>query len=67
MLDVAGRTYGLIVGEVKDFVELPPNAVASRAQLPGVDPRIVRAVARRGDEHFVILDIEALFAPMLGS
>ena len=67
MLDVAGRICGLIVGEVKDFVELPAAAVAERDELPGVDPRIVRAVARRGDEHFVILDIEALLAPVLGS
>jgi purine-binding chemotaxis protein CheW len=67
VLDASGKTYGLIVGEVKDFVELPETAVAPRGQLPGVDPRIVRAVGSRGDEHFVILDIDALLAPMLGS
>ncbi len=67
VMDVGQRTYGLLVGEVSDFVELPTTAVAERDQLPGVDPRIVLAVGRRGDEHFVILDIEALLAPMLGS
>lgn len=67
VLDVAGKGYGLLVGEVKDFVELPPAAVADRAQLPGVDPRIVKAVGRRGEEHFVILDLEALLAPVLGN
>ena len=66
VLRTGGRTCGLLVGEVRDFVELPSAAVAERAQLPGVDPRIVRAVARRGDEHFVILDVDALLAPMLG-
>ena len=67
VLDVAGRHCGLLVGEVRDFVELPPAAVAPRGQLPGVDPRIVQAVGNHGGEHFVILDIEALLAPMLGS
>ena len=67
VLDVSGKTYGLMVGEVRDFVELPATAVAPRGQLPGVDPRIVQAVGTRGDEHFVILDIDALLAPMLGS
>ena len=66
VLSVAGRTCGLFVSEVRDFVELPSAAVAGSAQLPGVDPRIVRAVARRGDEHFVMLDVEALLAPLLG-
>jgi purine-binding chemotaxis protein CheW len=67
VLDVAGKSYGLLVGEVKDFVELPPAAVADRGQLPGVDPRIVKSIGRRGEEHFVILDLEALLAPMLGN
>lgn len=66
VLTVGDRTCGLIVSEVRDFVELPAAAVAERASLPGVDPRVVRAVARRGDEHFVMLDTEALLAPMLG-
>ena len=66
VLTVGDRTCGLIVSEVRDFVELPAAAVAERASLPGVDPRVVRAVARRGGEHFVMLDTEALLAPMLG-
>ncbi|MEO8227822.1 MAG: chemotaxis protein CheW [Gemmatimonadota bacterium] len=67
VLESGGRAYGLLVGEVKDFVELPPAAIASSERLPGVDPRIVKAVGRRDDEHFVILDIDALLAPILGS
>jgi purine-binding chemotaxis protein CheW len=67
VLSVGGRLCGLLVGEVRDFVELPPSAVASRERLPGVDPRIVRSVARHGEEHFVILDTDALLAPMLGA
>lgn len=67
VLLAGGRTCGLLVGEVQDFVELPAGSVAERAELPGVDPRIVRAVAHRGAEHFVMIDTEALLAPMLGA
>ncbi|MBA2627375.1 MAG: chemotaxis protein CheW [Gemmatimonadales bacterium] len=67
VLEAGGRAYGLVVGEVRDFVELPAAAVADSAQLPGVDPRIVKSVGTRGEEHFVILDIEALLAPIVGS
>jgi chemotaxis signal transduction protein len=63
----AGRTFGLLVGEVRDFVEVPPGGVAERARLPGVDPQIVKAVARRGDDHFIMLDIDTLVAPVLGA
>ncbi|HEX6091151.1 MAG TPA: chemotaxis protein CheW [Gemmatimonadales bacterium] len=67
VLTAAGRTFGLLVGEVRDFVELPAGSVAERARLPGVDPQVVRAVARRGDDHFILLDIDALVAPLLGA
>ena len=67
VVELGGRMYGLVVGEVQDFVEFPAAAVAPRVQLPGVDPRIVQAVGSRGDEHFIILDLETLLAPMLGS
>lgn len=67
VLSAAGRHFGLVVGEVRDFVALAPDAIAWRERLPGVDPRVVSAVARRGSDHFVILDIDALVAPMLGA
>ena len=67
VLEVAGRRYGLGVGQVLDFLEVPEHSVAQRAELPGVDPRLVRAVGVRGDRHFVVLDVDALFAPIVGS
>jgi hypothetical protein len=33
--------------------------------LPGVDPAVVQAVGRHGGRHFVILDLDALCAPVL--
>jgi purine-binding chemotaxis protein CheW len=67
VVEVAGRRYGLGVGQVLDFLEVPEHAVAQRADLPGVDPRLVRAVGLLGEQHFVVLDVDALFAPIVGS
>ena len=67
VLDVSGKTYGLMVGEVRDFVELPAAAVAPRSDLPGIDPRLVKAVGVHDGRHFILLDIDALVAPIIGS
>ena len=67
VLAVRGRTFGLAVGEVRDFVELTPGSVADQARLPGVDPGVVSAVARRDDEHFILLNLDALVGPVFGS
>ncbi len=67
VVEVAGRRYGLAVSQVVDFLEVPEQSVAERAELPGVDPRLVQAVGLHEDQHFVVLDIEALFAPIVGS
>ena len=67
VLSVRGRTVGLAVGEVRDFVELEAGSVADRTRLPGVDPAIVSAVARHGDEHFILLNLDALVGPVFGT
>ncbi len=67
LLDRGGRTAGLVVGEVLDFLEVPPAAVAGREALPGVDPAIVRAVGDWAGRRFILLDIEGLLAPLLGA
>ncbi|HEU4698083.1 MAG TPA: chemotaxis protein CheW [Gemmatimonadales bacterium] len=66
MVELGGRPYGLAVSQVLDFLSVPAEAIAPHEELPGVDPRLVRAVGRQGDRHFILLDIEALLAPMLG-
>jgi purine-binding chemotaxis protein CheW len=66
LVEVAGRRYGLGVGQVIDFLEVPEQSVAERADLPGVDPRLVRAVGLRDDQHFIVLDIDRLFEPIIG-
>ena len=67
VVEVAGRRYGIGVGQVIDFLEVPAHAVAERADLPGIDPRLVKAVGVRDDQHFILLDIDALVSPIIGS
>jgi purine-binding chemotaxis protein CheW len=66
VLEVKGRSYGLGVGQVLDFLELPSGSVVERAELPGVDPRLVKAVGLEADRHFILLDVDAVFAPIIG-
>jgi purine-binding chemotaxis protein CheW len=66
VVDVAGRRYGLGVGQVVDFLELPASAVAERTELPGIDPRLVKAVGVQDGRHFIVLDMDALMGPAPG-
>ena len=67
VVDVAGRRYGIGVGQVIDFLEVPAASVAAQADLPGIDPRLVKAVGVHDGRHFILLDIDALVAPIIGS
>jgi purine-binding chemotaxis protein CheW len=66
VLEVKGKTYGLGVGQVLDFLEVPAGSVIERRELPGVDPRLVKAVGLASDRHFILLDVDAVFAPIIG-
>ena len=66
VVEAGGRACGLIVSQVLDFVELPADRVAGRADLPGVDPRLVRGVARHGNRHYILLDLDNLVTPVFG-
>jgi purine-binding chemotaxis protein CheW len=66
VVEVAGRRYGLAVGQVVDFLEVPEQSVAGRAELPGIDPRLVKAVGMQDGQHFILLDVDALVAPIIG-
>ncbi|MGH7701721.1 MAG: chemotaxis protein CheW [Gemmatimonadales bacterium] len=66
VLEVAGRALGFEVDEVLDLLQVSPGALDPRESLPGIDPRLVKAVGRQGKRIFVLLDTEALLAPLLG-
>lgn len=65
LLDVAGQTAGLLVDEVLDLVTVGDGEWAARRDLPGIDPRVVRGVGRSQGVAFVLLDCDALLAPLL--
>ena len=67
VLEVKGKAYGLGVGQVLDFLEVPAASVVERRELPGVDPRLVKAVGLDSNRHFILLDVDAVFAPIMGS
>jgi two-component system chemotaxis response regulator CheY len=56
-----------MVDEVLDLLTVPSEQLEWRESLPGLDPKLVRAVGRRGEQVFVVLDTEALLAPVLSS
>ncbi len=67
LLDAADRTVGLVVDEVLDLVTVADGEWAERGALPGVDPRVVKAVGRSNGVVFILLDLSALLAPLLGA
>jgi purine-binding chemotaxis protein CheW len=55
------------VDEVLDLVPVTGSALAPREDLAGIDPAIVRAVGRQGDRSFIVLDLDALFGPLMAA
>lgn len=67
LLAVDHKTIGFAVDEVVDLISVSARDLAEGGELPGIDSRLVRAVGRRGDLAFVLLDTEALLSPILTS
>ena len=61
------RLIGLAVDEVVDLMTVAAADLEPREALAGVDPILVRAVGRRAGQAFVVLDTDALLAPVLTS
>jgi purine-binding chemotaxis protein CheW len=59
------KLVGFTVDEVLDMLTVGEGTLEQRRTLAGVDPTLVRAVGRRGDELFVVLDLAALLGPIL--
>ena len=59
------KVIGLTVDEVVDLLTVETNALEPRQALAGVDPILIRAVGRRGGSLYVVLDTDALLAPIL--
>ena len=67
LLDVGEHVAGLAVDEVLDLVTVETETLTDREDLAGIDPRMVSAIGRHAGDLFVLLDLEALLAPLLPS
>ena len=67
LLQIGGeqKTIGFTVDEVVDMLAVNADALEPRQALPGLDPRLVRAVGRRREQLFIVLDTDALLGPVL--
>jgi len=61
------RLLGLAVDDVVDLITVAAGTLEPREALAGVDAVLVRAVGRREGTAFVVLDTDALLAPVLTS
>jgi chemotaxis signal transduction protein len=66
ILDRGDRAVGLTVDVVEDLIEVETDSLISGAAMPGVEPRLAKAVGEHAGVVFAVLDTEALFAPHLG-
>jgi chemotaxis signal transduction protein len=67
LLSWGGTGVALVVDEVVDLVPVGDVEMTSREELPGIDPRLVRAVGLHGGRSFLVLDLDALFRPLLAA
>jgi purine-binding chemotaxis protein CheW len=67
LLSWGGVGVGVVVDEVVDLVPAGEVEMTPREELPGIDPRLVRAVGLHGGRSFLILDLDALFRPLLAA
>ena len=67
LLQIGGghKTIGFTVDEVVDMLAVNADALEPRQALPGLDPKLVRAVGRRREQLFIVLDTDALLGPVL--
>jgi purine-binding chemotaxis protein CheW len=66
LLKVNGRPLGLLVDVVHDLAQVAPESLEKGGALAGVDPRVVQAVGRVGNQVFVVLDTDVVLAPVFG-
>jgi len=53
------------VDEVVDLIPAGEAELTTRDDLPGIDPTLVRAVGVYAGRSFLVLDLDALFRPLL--
>jgi purine-binding chemotaxis protein CheW len=57
----------IAVDEVVDLIPTGDAELTTRDDLPGIDPTLVRAVGVHAGRSFLVLDLDALFRPLLAA
>jgi len=57
----------IAVDEVVDLIPAGDAELTTREDLPGIDPTLVRAVGVHAGRSFLVLDLDALFRPLLAA
>jgi len=65
VLDVCDKSVGFSVDAVLDLFSITADHLTERADLPGIDPRLVLAVGQRDGFSFILLDVETLLRPIM--
>ncbi|MDH4043617.1 MAG: chemotaxis protein CheW [Gemmatimonadota bacterium] len=62
-----GASVAITVDEVVDLIPTSEVELTTRDDLPGIDPKLVRAVGLHAGRSFLVLDIDALLRPLLAA
>lgn len=63
VISQSGRTYGLLVDEVRELVDIPDGEITRDAGAAfGERPEFIRAAARSGDSLVFFLDVERVLS-----
>lgn len=65
VFDVGERSVGFTVDSVLDLFSVSAAELTEGADLLGIDPRLVKALGRRADISFVLLDVDSLLGPLM--
>ncbi len=65
LLELGDRQVAMTVDEVLDLISPEAGGLVHGSALPGIDRRLVQGVGERAGRPFVLLNLEALFGPIL--
>lgn len=67
LMQWGGVGVAVAVDEVVDLIPAGEAELTAREDLPGIDPTLVRAVGLHAGRSFLVLDLDALFRPLLAA
>lgn len=67
VFDIGEKTVGFSVDAVLDLFSVSAADLTERDYLLGLDPRLVKAMGRRAEISFVLLDVDSLLRPLMAA